>query len=146
LKEVDGMATTEQPRAGLGCDFFDQLDARHIADDDGIHLDLEITDDLRGPGGAVHGGLVTMLVDVAGAYCLAVASGKLVATATTSIEYLAAGRIGPLRATGEAVRVSANRGVARVEVVDRGKADRPVAVALVSVSFLAGDDFVRTTS
>jgi hypothetical protein len=36
--------------------------------------------------------------------------------------------------------------VARVEIVDRGKEDRPVAAALVSMSFLAGDDFVPTTT
>jgi uncharacterized protein (TIGR00369 family) len=140
------VAATEEPRAGLGCAFFDQLPARHVHEGGLHHIELEITDDLRGPGGAVHGGLITMLVDVAAAVCLAAASGKLVATATTSIEYLAAGRVGPLRATGEVVRVSANRGVARVEIVDRGKEDRPVAAALVSMSFLSGDDFVLTTT
>jgi uncharacterized protein (TIGR00369 family) len=140
------VATTDRPRAALGCAFFDQLSARHVDEGGEHHVELDITDDLRGPAGSVHGGLVAMLVDVAGAYCLTVASGKLVATASTSVEYLSAGRVGPLRATGEVLRVSANRGVARVRVIDRGKEDRPVAAALVSVSFLAGDDFVPNTS
>jgi uncharacterized protein (TIGR00369 family) len=136
-------ATAASP-GRLGCAFFDTLPARHLVGDD-HGIELELTDDLRGPGGALHGGLVTMLVDVAGASCLAAASGRLVATATTSIEYLAAGRVGPIRATGQALRVSASRGVAEIRVVDRGKDDRLMAVALVSVSFLSGDAFVAKT-
>lgn len=138
---MDGTGKRAYP--ALGCEYFDQLPARHL-EEQGVHsVELDITDELRGPGGALHGGLVTMLVDVAGAYCLTRASGQLVATATTSVEYLAAGRVGPVRATGQVMRISANRGVAQVDVVDRGKQNRRIAVALVSVSFLAGDTFVR---
>jgi uncharacterized protein (TIGR00369 family) len=130
---------------GLGCAFLNQLPARRSAEGSEYAVEIDLTDDLRGPAGSMHGGLVTMLVDVAGATCLAAESGRPLATASTSIEYLSAGRVGPIRATGEVQRVSANRGVAEVRVVDVGKDERLMALALVSVNFLDGDGYVAKT-
>jgi uncharacterized protein (TIGR00369 family) len=133
-------------RPGLGCAFFDELPFRHLECDGEPAVELEINDELRGPAGSVHGGLVSMLVDVAGAGCLAAVSGRLVATADSSIQYLAAGRVGPIRATGRPLRVSDTAGVAEVRVVDVGKDNRLVAVALLGVRFLDGEAFVHKTS
>ena len=132
--------------AGFGCEFFDQLPGRHYDEDGLAGIELDARDDLRGPAGSLHGGLVTMLVDIAAATCVTRETGRLVATATTSIEYMSAGRVGPFRATGTVLRATANRGVAEVRVVDHGKDDRLMAVALVSFSFLSGDGFERKTT
>ena len=125
----------------LGCDFLDRIPARRFQGDDGYTVEIDLTDDLRGPAGSMHGGLVTALIDIAAATAVAAVSGRLVATASTSIEYLAAGRVGPIRATGSVERVSDGRAVAAVRVVDHGKDDRVMALALVGMSFLSGDAY-----
>jgi acyl-coenzyme A thioesterase PaaI-like protein len=68
-----------------------------------------------------------------------------VATASTSIQYLAAGRVGPLRATGTVLRASDALGVVDVKVVDAGRDDRLLAAAHVTLRFLSGDGYVRQT-
>ena len=103
----------------LGCDFLDRIPARRFQDDDGY----------------------TVEIDIAAAIAVAAVSGRLVATASTSIEYLAAGRVGPIRATGSVERVSDGRAVAAVRVVDHGKDDRVMALALVGMIFLSGDAY-----
>jgi len=109
-------------------------------------VELDIVDDVRGPGGSVHGGIVASLIDCAGASAVAHASKRLVATTNLSISYLAAGRVGPLRALAECLRAGRNHGVAEVRVYDAGKDDRLVATAVVTLSFLEGTDFSSKTT
>jgi len=130
---------------GLGCPLLDSLSHRYSADGDCQVVELDISDNLRGPGGAVHGGLVASLVDCAGASAVARASGRLPATSNLSISYLAAGRVGPLRAVAEPLRIGKNHGVAEIHVYDVGKEERLVATALVTVNFLDGTDFTQKT-
>lgn len=128
---------------GLGCPLLDALSHRHF-NDDGIHfVELDISDDMRGPSGAVHGGLLASLIDCAGASAIASASQRPPATSNLSVNYLAAGRVGPLRARAESVRIGQHHGVAEVRVYDVGRENRLVATASVTVNFLDGDDFVR---
>jgi uncharacterized protein (TIGR00369 family) len=81
----------------MGCPLLDQLTHRSF-DDGGIHVvELEIIEEMRGPGGAVHGGLVASLVDRAGAYAIARDSGHAVATSNLTLSFLASATGGPLR-------------------------------------------------
>jgi acyl-CoA thioesterase len=130
---------------GLGCEYFDDLSYRYLEVDGSWVVELDITDDLRGPAGSVHGGIVATLIDVAGAASVARATHRPVATATTSIQYLAAGREGPLRANVEVLRASDALAVVEVKVVDRGRDDRLVAAAHITMRVLGGDDYVRKT-
>jgi uncharacterized protein (TIGR00369 family) len=130
----------------LGCPMLDELPHRVRVHDEGATVELDVTDDMRGPGGAVHGGLVASVIDCAGAVAVARASQRLVATANASISYLAAGRVGPLVASASAIRVGTHHGVAEVRVHDSGRADRLVATALVTLSFLTGETFTRLAS
>ena len=130
----------------LGCEFLDQIPVRRSQDGDEYTVEIDLTDDLRGPAGSMHGGLVTALVDIAAATAVAAVSGRLVATASTSTEYLAAGRVGPIRAIGKVERLSDSRAVAAVRVVDHGKDDRVMALALVGMSFLSGDSYLGKKS
>lgn len=132
-------------RFNLGCAFFDQLPHSPVDVDDGFAVEIDVTDDMRGPAGSVHGGLVSMLVDVAAAAAISRATLRPVATASTSIQYLAAGRVGPLRATGTVLRSSDALGVVDVKVVDVGREDRLVAAAHVTLRFLSGEGYVRQT-
>jgi acyl-coenzyme A thioesterase PaaI-like protein len=75
--------------------------------------------------------------------CLARVGGRPVATASTSIQYLAAGRVGPLRAIPSVLRTSDSLGVAEVRVVDAGREGRLMAAAHATCRFLSGDAYVR---
>jgi len=130
----------------LGCPMLDELPHRVRLDGDHVTLELDVTDEMRGPSGAVHGGLVASVIDCAGAYAVARASERPVATANTSISYLAAGRVGPLMARASAIRIGSHHGVADVRVCDSGKGDRLVASALVTLSFLSGEAFTARAS
>jgi uncharacterized protein (TIGR00369 family) len=134
---VDGRCSGPGYRSGvLGCALLDPLGHRHVPIEGGHIVELEMDDSLRGPSGALHGGLLAALVDCAGASCLAVASGhRPVATSHVSIDYLSAARVGPITARAELLRRSDNQGVAEVRVTDTGREDRLVAVALLTATF-----------
>jgi len=131
---------------GLGCPLLDALPHRHLPGEGETRVvELDITDDIRGPGGSVHGGILCSLVDCAAASAIAYASGRLVATSAFSINMLSAARVGPLRTTATPLRVTQSHGVAEVHVHDTGKDDRLVATALVTLTFLSGEAFERRT-
>jgi len=136
----------EKVQFALGCGFFDQLAHRHVEVDGASAVEIDVADDVRGPSGSVHGGLIAMLVDVAGATAITRATGRPVATASTTIQYLSAGRVGPIRATATVLRASDTLGVADVQVVDVGKDSRLMAAAHVTCRLLPGDGFTRSTS
>jgi uncharacterized protein (TIGR00369 family) len=127
----------------LGCGLFDGLPHRISAGDGGAVIELDLTDDVRGPGGSLHGGVLASLMDVAGALAVTRTSSRVGATSALSVSYLAGARVGPIRAAAEVLRVGASHGVAEVRVHDAGKGDRLVAVGHVTVTFLAGDDYQR---
>jgi uncharacterized protein (TIGR00369 family) len=123
----------------MGCPLLNQLTHRSF-DEAGIHIvELEISDEMRGPGGAVHGGLVASLVDRAGAYAVARDSQRPVATSNVALSYLASANAGPLRATATTLRVGRRQGVAEVKVYDAGRDDRLVAAAVITLSYLSDD-------
>jgi uncharacterized protein (TIGR00369 family) len=123
----------------MGCQLLDQLRHRSY-DQDGVHIvELEVSDDILGPGGAVHGGIIASLVDRAGAYAVARDSQRVVATSNMALNYLALADVGPLRAMASTLRVGRQLGVVEVKVVDAGRDDRLVATALVTLSYLTGD-------
>jgi len=127
----------------LGCVLLDELPHRQTRRGDDIVVELDMRDDMRGPAGSLHGGIVAVLVDCAGASCVAAAGARPVATLQTSIEYLAAARVGPIRAVATLLRASKAFGVADVKVFDVGKDNRLVAAAHVTVSYLEGGGFDR---
>jgi uncharacterized protein (TIGR00369 family) len=127
----------------LGCTLLDELPHRQMREGDDIVVELDMRDDLRGPAGSLHGGIVAMLIDCAGASCVAAAGERPVATLQTSVEYLSAARVGPIRAVASLLRASRSFGVAEVKVFDVGKGNRLVAAAHVTVSYLEGKGFDR---
>lgn len=103
----------------------------------GLCVELDMRPELCGPAGSLEGGVVSTLVDVAGASACAVALGTgLVATEHLSVSMLAPGKVGPITATAEVIRQGRRDAVADVRVVDRGRDDRLVAAALVTVRVL----------
>src|SRR6476659_1875298 len=123
----------------LGNAYFNQPSYRFLEGDADATVEIDITDDLRGPTGAVHAGITLLLADVAGSMAIAVRSERAGATSSVSVHCLAAARIGPLRATATMLRASKNSALAEVRVVDAGNNDRLVAVAHVTGGLFNAD-------
>jgi uncharacterized protein (TIGR00369 family) len=124
---------------GVGTPFQQSLGTRWRYSDDpegAVEVEIDMRDDLRGPVGSLEGGIVSTLADVAGASAVAKAAGRMVATEHISISYLAPGREGPIRATGRPLRIGRHDAVAEVRIVDVGRDDRLMAVALVTLRLL----------
>ena len=47
------MAADEKSRFNRGCAFLDQLTHRHVDVDGAFGVEIEVTDDMRGPAGSV---------------------------------------------------------------------------------------------
>jgi uncharacterized protein (TIGR00369 family) len=122
----------------MGTPFQQSLRLRWLAGDeeDQVAVEMELREDLCGPAGSLEGGVVSTIVDVAGASAAAKAFGGLVATSHMTISFLSPGRVGPIRATGTPLRVGRTDAVAEVRVIDRGKDDRLMAVGLVTVKLI----------
>lgn len=123
----------------MGCPLLDQVPRRSYDDEDGSHVvELDIIDDIRGPGGVVHGGLMASLIDRAAAYAAVRASDRSVVTSNLALSYLASADVGPLRAVAGILRVGRRQGVVEVRVYDAGRDNRLVATALLTMIFLPG--------
>ena len=105
---------------------------------DRVCVEIDMRDDLRGPAGMLQGGIVATLVDVAAATAAAQGTGGLVATSEMTVHFLAPGRVGPIRASGEILRSRSGGAAVEVRVHDLGNANRLMAVALAAFSDLAG--------
>jgi uncharacterized protein (TIGR00369 family) len=125
------------PTMSMGCPLLDQLPHRSY-DENGTHIvELNITDEIRGPSGAVHGGIMASLVDRAGAYAAVRDAGRPVVTSSVALSYLAAANEGPLRAVATTLRIGRQQGVIEVHIRDAGRDSRLVATALITLSFVA---------
>jgi uncharacterized protein (TIGR00369 family) len=132
----------ELTNPSLGCPFFNQLSYRYLTspDSDAV-VELDLTDDLRGPGGSLHAGVIALLADVAGAMAVVSRTERITATSAVSVHNLATGRVGPIRASATMLRASKNSALADVRVTDAGADDRLIAAAHVTLAFLAGDRY-----
>ena len=125
----------------LGCPFLDQLAHAHASGPGAHVVELEVTDDMRGPEGPSTWGWCRPLADCAGASVLARQARRPVVTSNLAIAFHSPGLIGPLRAVGVPLRAGRRLASASVAVHDRGIDDELVATALVSVRLLgAGSD------
>jgi uncharacterized protein (TIGR00369 family) len=113
--------------------FYDVIDT-----DDAVIVDLHNRPDLVNNQGALQGGLVATLIDVAGGR-LAIkyaGAGSGAGTADMSIHFLAPIVDGPARATATLVRAGKRMIVVGVDVSDVGR-DRLAARATLSFAILA---------
>lgn len=122
--------------------FYDVVDT-----DESVVVDLHNRPDLRNLRGALQGGLVATLIDVA-AGRLAVkhaGDGDGAGTADMSIHFLAPIVEGPARAAATLVRVGKRMIVVGVDVFDVGR-DRLAARATLSFAILARRDAAHSAA
>jgi uncharacterized protein (TIGR00369 family) len=132
----------------LGCALFNQLSYRFVEPPDGrdAAVELDVTDEVRGPGGSVHAAIIAMITDIAGAMAVVSRTGRVTATSAVSVHNLAAARVGPLVATATMLRAGKTNALADVHVVDAGADDRLVAAGHVTIAFLQGDRYETSTA
>lgn len=104
---------------------------------DRLVIDLPVRPDLSNRRGALQGGLVATLIDVAAGRLAdtRVGPGRDVTTADLTIHYLSPVLEGPARATATVVRAGRRLSVIAVDVTDVGR-DRLAARATVSFAVL----------
>jgi uncharacterized protein (TIGR00369 family) len=115
----DGSPVTDDP---IG----EQLGIRPAGEDGSVEID--ITERTRNPWGILHGGITGLLVDLA---ATAVGNGRTPVGAT--VRYLSPGRVGPVRATPLVTAEGADSTLVSITVTDRGREERPMAVATVTL-------------
>ncbi|MGX9792742.1 PaaI family thioesterase [Mycobacterium sp. MMS18-G62] len=120
---------------------FGQLPFYDVVDtDDTVILDLHNREDLVNIRGALQGGLVATLIDVAaGRLAIKYTGGAGAGTADMSIHFLAPVVEGPARATATLLRAGKRLIVVAVDVVDVA-GDRLAARATLSFAVMAQRD------
>jgi uncharacterized protein (TIGR00369 family) len=129
----------DKQNPSLGCAYFNQLSYRYL-DEPGADatLELDVTDDLRGPNGGVHAGITSVIADIAGAMAIANRTDRGGASASVSVQLLAPAKVGPLRAVANMLRMSRYSAIAEVHIYDVGNDNRLIAAAHMT-SALFGD-------
>jgi acyl-coenzyme A thioesterase PaaI-like protein len=105
-----------------------------LRDAPGGGVELVLTPWIANSTGTIQGGVVASILAQA-----AQASAGPGRVADLEVHYLAAGRTGPFRATGDVVRRSDGSSVVRVRLVDTGDSDKLLATGVASV-LTAGED------
>ncbi len=116
---------------------FDSFDWREVAAEGAdFAYEMEVTPFVVNSSGALQGGLMATLADMVAGSALVKGEGAYQSAFTSDlhISYLAGARVGPVRATAHVLRRGKRTAVVRVEMVDVGADDLPVATSTVTFS------------
>lgn len=120
---------------------FDAFDWQQVAVDGAdLAIDMEVTPQVVNSSGALQGGLMATLADMVAGSALVRGENSYESAFTSElhISYLAGARVGPVRAVAHVLRRGNRSAVVRVEMVDRGADDLPVATATLTFSVRRG--------
>lgn len=96
---------------------------------------IELTEPVMNPFGALQGGIVATIIDIAGGTAAAEAMDRMdIMTTSMNIHYLHAAKVGPIAADGRVIRAGRTTAVAEVEVIDLGQDGRVAAIGTVAMS------------
>ncbi|UCC59886.1 MAG: PaaI family thioesterase [Dehalococcoidia bacterium] len=115
--------------SGLSRSFLDEIGLQVVDSVAGV-LELEMSAYVRNSFHALQGGVVALLTDVAGQQAASVAAGKPMTTRDLTINYLAQGKIGPIRTKASVIRTTTDTALTRVEVIDTGANNRLLTVGM----------------
>jgi uncharacterized protein (TIGR00369 family) len=116
---------------------FDAFDWREVeVEGADLALEMEVTPLVVNSSGALQGGLMATLADMVAGSALVNGTSAYQSAFTSElhISYLAGARVGPVRAAAYILRRGKRTAVARVEMVDRGADDLPVATCTLTFS------------
>jgi uncharacterized protein (TIGR00369 family) len=117
------------PGSGLRQPYRHAAGVRFLDERAGV-AEIEMRPYVRNSLGALQGGMIAVLADAAGESAAAAAAARPMTTRDLTIQYLSQGKKGPFRTRTRVVRLTEDTALTRVEVVDRGAEDRPVAVVM----------------
>ncbi|MDX6285186.1 MAG: hypothetical protein QOG53_671 [Frankiales bacterium] len=104
--------------------------------DDGTGMgicEVDLRPDLINNAGMLQGGIVATIIDCAGGIAASRATNSMKTfTADMNIHFLAAGRVGPVRAIGTVLRQGRTSVVTEVRVYDTGADDRLMSLATLT--------------
>jgi len=121
-----------RPGSGLVAPLPEALGVR-VADAAAGQLEMAVTPYVGNSLGALQGGVVAMLVELAAEAAGAAALGRAVAVLDLAINYLGLLRAGPARTRARVLRRDAGEALLRVELRDAGGDERLCSVATVLV-------------
>jgi uncharacterized protein (TIGR00369 family) len=115
--------------SGLIQPYLQEVGARVLDELEGV-VEVRMSDYIRNRFGAVQGGIVATMADVAGQHAARAATGRLMLTSDLEIHYLSQGKVGPFRTKTTVIRVTDETVLTRVEVFDTGAHDSLIGVAM----------------
>ena len=92
-------------------------------------IDVPVVDWALNSMGAMQGGVVATVAEVAAETALRAATNELLVVSDLQLTYLGFGRVGPVRTAVDVLGTSAGYGSARVELVDAGAGSRRMTMA-----------------
>ena len=116
-------------RSGLSRRYLDEVGLRILDETAGV-IEIKMTDYVRNSFGAIQGGIVALLADVAGQCAARAATGQPLITKDITVHYLSQGRVGPFRTRARMLRKTGDTALTRVEVVDTGANNRLLMVGM----------------
>jgi acyl-coenzyme A thioesterase PaaI-like protein len=93
-------------------------------------VEVEMSDYVRNAFHGIHGGMFGLLADVAGQCAARAVARRPLITSDLSIHYLSMGKVGPFYTKTRIERAARDGVVTRVEILDKGKEDLLMAVAI----------------
>jgi len=121
------------PGAGLAAPLPQALGARCLDPAGGVY-ELPLTDYVINSMGALQGGVVAVLVDLAAETAARALTDAPLLVTDLALNYLALGRLGPIRSEARVLRRETGSWLARVELRDAGPERRLTAVATVAAA------------
>ncbi len=108
-----------------GVDIIDSVGIEPLADGRGVQLAGDLTPQILGPGGVLHAGIFQLLCEEAALLAGRAATGvdRMVAVDCT-FDFLQPGKVGPFVAVAELIHAGDDGVDVRVNVRDKGNADR----------------------
>jgi len=91
-------------------------------------IDVPVLDWSRNSMGAMQGGVVATVAEVAAEHALRAATGEPLVVTDLQVTYLGFGRVGPVRSQVDVLAAHPGHGTARVELVDAGAENRQMTV------------------
>jgi len=101
----------------------------HVVDAARGTIEVPVIDWSLNSMGAMQGGVVATVAEVAAETALRAATGEPLVVADLTLTYLGFGRVGPIRSEVEVLGTGVGHGSARVELVDAGAESRQMTVA-----------------
>jgi len=115
--------------SGLSRHYLDEVGLQILDEAAGI-VEIKMTDYIRNSFGAIQGGIVALLADIAGQCAARAATGQPLITKDLTLHYLSQGKVGPFLTRARMLRKTGDTALTRVELVDRGANDRLLMLGL----------------